>query len=165
MKMKNVFYRLLLNSFVVVFMLSPLTLQAEHQQIIMGRSSEAFPETMSILQEEIKKAGYTISIVQRVDIGLTGMGFKTDKYRVVFFGKSEEIEQLPKKYPELTPYLPLAISIFAEEEETILTAMSPGFIEYSYVKNPDSSDAELHAIFQRWQKDIESIIKNVEHLE
>ncbi len=165
MRMKNLFYKLLLNGFVVVFMLLPITLQAEHQKLIMGRSSEAFPETMSALQEEIKKAGYTISIVQRVDIGLSGMGFETDKYRVVFFGKPEEIKSLPKKYPKLTPYLPLAITIFAENEETILAAMSPGYIEHAYIKNSDSSDAELQAIFLRWQKDIELIIENVGQLE
>ncbi|MCW8931817.1 MAG: DUF302 domain-containing protein [Gammaproteobacteria bacterium] len=141
------------------------SVQAEHQQLIMGRSTEAFPETMSALQEAIKKAGYTISIVQRVDIGLTGMGFQTDKYRVVFFGKAEEIKMLPKKYPQLTPYLPLAIAIFAEENETILTAMSPHFIEKTYAPDPDQKDAELHEIFQRWQHDIELIIESVSALE
>ncbi len=139
--------------------------QAEHQELIMGRSAEAFPETMSALQEEIKKAGYTISIVQRVDIGLTGMGFQTDKYRVVFFGKPEEIKMLPQKYPKLTPYLPLAIAIFAEKDETILTAMSPHFIEHTYAPASDTNNAELHDILQRWQKDIESIIEKVSYLE
>ena len=146
-------------------MLLSLNAQAEHQKLIMGRSLEAFPEAMSALQEEIKKAGYTISIVQRVDIGLTGMGFQTDKYRVVFFGKPEEIKMLPKKYPKLTPYLPLAIAIFAEQDETILTAMSPHFIEHTYAPESDSKDAELHEILQRWQKDIELIIERVGHRE
>ncbi|MCU7941039.1 MAG: DUF302 domain-containing protein [gamma proteobacterium symbiont of Bathyaustriella thionipta] len=104
---------------------------ADHKRLIMGRSYEAFPETMTALQEEIKNAGYTVSIVQRVDIGLTGMGFKTDKYRVVFFGKPEEIKSLPRQYPKLAPYLPLAITIFAEDQETILAAMSPQFISHA----------------------------------
>ncbi|GEM_PF-237660 len=136
---------------------------ADHKRLIMGRSYEAFPETMSALQEEIKKAGYTISIVQRVDVGLTGMGFKTDKYRVVFFGKPEQIKQLPDKYPKLTPYLPLAITIFAEDQETILAAMSPQFIEHAYFK--DNDDKELAEIFHRWEYDIELIIERVSNLE
>jgi len=144
---------LLATAFVSVFF--SLNVSAEHQKLIMGRSSEAFPETMTTLQETIKKSGYTLSVVQRVDIGLAGMGFETDKYRVVFFGKPEEIESLPKKYPELTPYLPLAISIFAEDDETILTAMSPHFIEHSY------DSMELKKIFARWHKDIEKIIEEV----
>jgi uncharacterized protein (DUF302 family) len=149
----------------VLLMLAAITAQADHEQLIMGRSTEAFPETMSALQEEIRKAGYTISIVQRVDVGLTGMGFKTDKYRVVFFGKPEEIKTLPKKYPELTPYLPLAIAIFAEEDETILTAMSPHFIEPFYAPKKDGKEAELYAILQGWQQDIQVIIENISHLE
>ncbi len=147
----------------MVFLMLVSTLaQADHEQLIMGRSTEAFPETMSALQEEIRKAGYTISIVQRVDVGLTGMGFKTDKYRVVFFGKPEEIKNLPKKHPELTPYLPLAIAIFAEADETILTAMSPHFIESDYA--PDKN-GELYAILQKWQQDMQTIIENISHLE
>ena len=162
--MKKFTFRQFIVTALVALILMPMALQAEHQRLIMGRSSEAFPETMSALQEAIKNAGYTLSIVQRVDIGLTGMGFQTDKYRVVFFGKPEEIKSLPKKYPKLTPYLPLAISIFAEQDETILTAMSPHFIEHSYAQS-GSEDAELHEIFQRWQKDIESIIEKMAHLE
>jgi len=143
--------------FAFVFMSIP-EVHADHtQKLIMGRSVEAFPETMSALQEEIKKAGYAISIVQRVDIGLTGMGFKTDKYRVVFFGKPEEIQTLPQKYPLLTPYLPLSIAIFAEEQETVLIAMSPLFLEHSYSKE----HPELSAVFQRWDSDIQAIIHRV----
>lgn len=155
--MKNRLYKQIAVSVFFVLLLSSVTVQAEHQTLIMGRSNEAFPETMSTLQEEVKKAGYTISVVQRVDIGLTGMGFKTDKYRVVFFGKADEIKTLAEKYPLLTPYLPLAIAIFAEQEETILSAMSPLFLDHSYSqKNP-----ELHEIFVRWEKDIRTIIERV----
>lgn len=152
--------RFLSSAFVTLFvtMFGALPVYADHQEkLIMGRSVEAFPETMSALQAEIKNAGYTISIVQRVDIGLTGMGFKTDKYRVVFFGKPEEIKTLPKKYPLLTPYLPLSIAIFAEEQETVLIAMSPLYIDHSYSK----AHPELTAIFKRWQKDIQAIIERV----
>ena len=162
--MKKFTFRQFIVSALVTLILMPLALQAEHQRLIMGRSSEAFPETMSALQAAIKNAGYTVSIVQRVDIGLTGMGFQTDKYRVVFFGKPEEIKSLPKKYPKLAPYLPLAISIFAEQDETILTAMSPHFIEHSYLQS-GSEDTELHETFKRWQKDIESIIEKMAQLE
>ena len=150
-------------SIIFIMLFSSANVLAEHKRLIMGRSYEAFPETMSALQEEIKKAGYTISIVQRVDIGLTGMGFKTDKYRVVFFGKPEEIKSLPKQYPKLAPYLPLAITIFAEDQETILAAMSPQFIGHAYIKS--SADKELSEIFLRWEKDITAIIEKVSNLE
>ncbi len=155
--MTNRFKQLSLSTLFLVLFLCSAAAYAEHQKLIMGRSVDAFPESMSALQEEIKKAGYVLSFVQRVDVGLTGMGFKTDKYRVVFFGKPEEIKELPEKYPELVPYMPLAIAIFAEEQETVLTAMSPDFLGPAYLKE----HSELKVIFDRWKKDIETIIEGV----
>jgi uncharacterized protein (DUF302 family) len=81
----------------------------------------------------------------------------------VFFGKPEEIKSLPDQYPELAPYLPLAITIFAEDQETILAAMSPQFISHAFLKGP--ADKELSDIFERWEKDIKLIIENVSDFE
>jgi uncharacterized protein (DUF302 family) len=86
----------------------------------MVRSLQPFPEAMLTLQESIRDHGYTISRVQRVDIGLTGMGNKTDKYRIVFFGKVDEVRGLTGKAPQMIPYLPFKISIFAKGGQTIL---------------------------------------------
>ncbi len=155
--MNNRLKRLSLSVLFLLLFFNCAVVYAEHQKLIMGRSLDAFPETMSALQEEINKAGYVVSFVQRVDIGLTGMGFKTDKYRVVFFGKPEEIKALPEKYPELVPYLPLAIAIFAEEQETVLASMSPDFLAPAYVQKYP----ELKTVFARWKKDIETIIESV----
>ena len=69
-------------------------------EMIMVRSSEAFPETMATLQAAIRSKGYTLSRIQRVDVGLNAKGYKTDKYRVVFFGKGEQIQQLASQYPQ-----------------------------------------------------------------
>jgi len=82
-------------------------------EMIMVRSSEAFPETMATLQEAIRSKGYSLSRVQRVDVGLTAKGYKTDKYRVVFFVKGKQIQQLSSDYPQLILYLPLTIAIYA----------------------------------------------------
>jgi uncharacterized protein (DUF302 family) len=154
-----------LKSLFIIVLCSPFLLHAESQKLIMGRSVEAFPETMAALQEEIKNAGYIISMIQRVDIGLTGMGFQTDKYRVVFFAKPEQIKILPKKCPQLTPYLPLAIAIFAEQNDTILTAMSPDFIAPAYTNCISDPMINLSLIFQQWQSDIETIINHISQLE
>ena len=125
-------------------------------ELIMIRSEQSFPETMSILQEAIKKYGYTLSRVQNVDIGLTASGYKTDKYRVVFFGKAEQMHQLAENHPELIPYLPLKIAIFAEDDETILVCSNPiAFIDLY----PAS---ELKPIFLQWKNDIPQILKYVQ---
>lgn len=125
-------------------------------ELIMIRSSQSFPETMAVLQEAIKKQGYKLSRVQRVDIGLTQMGYKTDKYRVVFFGKTEEIHHLTKNYPSLIPYLPLKIAIFAEGDETILVSSNPLSFKELY------PDAQLSPLFENWSKDITKIFDFVQ---
>src|SRR5512139_1951712 len=95
------------------------------QELMMVGSPRSFPEAMLTLQTAIGEYGYTLSRVQRVDIGLTGSGFTTDKYRVVFFGKLEEIRTLSERYPQLIPYLPLRMTIFAEEDETLVVMEDP----------------------------------------
>lgn len=125
--------------------------QSHATDMYMARSASSFPETMSKLQEVIKANDYTVSRVQRVDIGLTAMGYKTDKYRVVFYGKAKENAQLVKQYPFLIPYLPLKIAIFAEAEETLLVASNPMLLD-----NPAAP--ELKPVLKRWEKDLEKII-------
>ncbi|HEY9149909.1 MAG TPA: DUF302 domain-containing protein, partial [Gammaproteobacteria bacterium] len=53
-----------------------LPVQAEG--LLMVRSAQSFPEAMLTLQGAIELQGYTLSRVQRVDIGLTASGFTTD---------------------------------------------------------------------------------------
>ena len=77
---------------------------ASAEELMMTRVMQSFPETMLKLQEVIKQHGYQLSRVQRVDIGLANMGYKTDKYRVVFFGKEAENRWIIDKHPELIAY-------------------------------------------------------------
>ena len=122
--------------------------------LIMARSHEKFPEAMLTLQTSIKEHGYKVARVQRIDIGLTGMGYKTDKYRVVFVGKKDEIQYLTKKYPRLTPYLPPKVSIFAEKGDTVVVTVNPNVYKEMVV---DEKDKE---IFDRWETDIYSVFRD-----
>ena len=79
---------------------------AHAEELMMVRSKQDFPDTMTALQESILAHGYSLTRVQRVDIGLTGSGYQTDKYRVVFFAKHDEITRLLEIEPELAAYLP-----------------------------------------------------------
>ncbi len=135
---------------VLAFSLSQ-PLFAANDQLLMMRSTQSFPETMLALQKQLGAHGYTVSRVQRVDIGLTSSGFTTDKYRIVFFGKAEEIRLLSAKHPQLIPYLPLKITIFAEREETLLTTFDPLLLREV------AEDAEFHAKVMTWRQDIISI--------
>lgn len=127
--------------------------------LIMARSKLKFPEAMLALQTSIAEHGYNIARVQRIDIGLTGMGYKTDKYRVVFVGKKDEIQYLVNKYPALIPYMPPKVSIFAEKDDTVIVTANPqtyaGMIE-------DPKDA---LIFYRWESDVYSVFDDFRNAE
>jgi uncharacterized protein (DUF302 family) len=135
-----------------LLLLPGLPVQAE--DLLMARVPMTFPEAMLKLQDTIKKYNHTLSRVQRVDIGLTAKGYKTDKYRIVFYGKADEIRQLADAYPQLIPYLPHKIAIFAEEEETMLVAINPEMLF-------QTDDPKLQAIMKKWHQDLQLILKDM----
>lgn len=120
-------------------------------ELVMVRVAQPFPEAMNSLQQTIRSHGYVISRVQRVDVGLTASGFQTAEYRLVFFGKPEEIGQLAAEHPELIPYLPLEIVIFAEGDDSIILAASPAKLAEFY------PDPDLGRQFSRWDRDLRAI--------
>lgn len=123
--------------------------------MLMVRTQQSFPEAMLTLQTSIKEHGYEVTRVQRIDIGLTGMGYETDKYRVVFVGKPEEIQHLVDRYPVLSAYMPPKISIFAEGGETVLVTLNP--MVYA-----DMIDDEAGKVmFRRWESDVYSVFDDV----
>ena len=143
-------------SFLLLMLLSLSSQAVVTGEMIMVRSSEAFPETMSTLQQAISDRGYSLSRVQRVDVGLTAKGYATDKYRVVFFGKGEQVKQLAADYPQLIPYLPLKIAIYAEGDNTILISANPASFN-------DMFDVpQLKPVFNQWQRDIIDILNSMQ---
>lgn len=131
------------------------SLQTHAGDLLMSRSSQNFEEAMSTLQNAITQHGYKVARVQRVDIGLTAKGYATDKYRIVFFGDPEEIARLSKKHPELIPYLPLSVAIFAEENNTLISTAHPRLLAEFY------PDPELKPVFARWERDLTAIFDEV----
>ena len=139
----------------VAWLLLLVTSSSGAQDMIMMRSVLPFPEAMLALQQSIAEHGYTVSRVQRIDVGLTGMGYKTDKYRIVFAGKIDEIRMLTEKAPMLLPYLPPKISIFAEGDQTVLVTLNP--LLYGQI----AGDAVEPVFFARWESDLRSIFHDV----
>jgi len=140
----------LLSALLLALFLNPLV--AGEESLLMMRSSQSFPETMLAVQKTLKEYGYTVSRVQRVDIGLTASGFETDRYRIVFFGKPEEIRHLSGEHPELIPYLPLKMTIFAEQDETLLVALDPTALDGII------DEEAFSQLTQRWKNDIIAIM-------
>ena len=128
---------------------------SESDGLMLHRSTQNFPEAMLALQTSIGEHGYKVSRVQRVDIGLTKSGYKTDKYRIVFFGKSNEIRAVKQSQPQLIPYLPLKVIIFSENNETLLVAAN--MTQFSELTNNEST----RELLQRWKNDIRSIFSEI----
>jgi uncharacterized protein (DUF302 family) len=128
------------------------TAAARAEELMMVRVERGFPETMNSLQQIIRDHGYAVARVQRVDVGLTGSGFPTAEYRVVFLGKPEEIERLAARHPTLLTYLPLKITIFAEGEATLAVTNNPAILGDFFPV------AELKPYFRRWERDVRSIL-------
>ncbi|PCJ86495.1 MAG: DUF302 domain-containing protein [Thiotrichaceae bacterium] len=123
--------------------------------LLMVRTQQSFPEAMLTLQTSVREHGYKVIHVQRIDIGLTGMGYNTDKYRVVFVGKKNEIQYLVDTYPVLAAYMPPQISIFAEHGETVLVTANP----LIYANMID--DEKDKVLFKRWESDIYSVFDDI----
>jgi len=138
--------------FLVFIFIFSLAQQSLADDLLMARTRLSFPEAMLKLQDSISEQGYTVSRVQRVDIGLTNSGYATDKYRMVFFGKAELIQRLSKDYPLLIPYLPFKVAIFAEGEETLLIAANPSQLS-------DKSYPELDPIMKKIEQDMLKIFQ------
>ncbi len=124
------------------------------EDLLMARIPMTFPEAMLKLQNVLKAHGQVLSRVQRVDIGLTSKGYKTDKYRVVFFGRLDEIREVSEKYPMLIPYVPHKIAIFAEEDETLIVAANPERL----FPEPDPA---LQKIVRTWKAELEGIFHDM----
>jgi uncharacterized protein (DUF302 family) len=120
--------------------------------LLMARVNQPFPEAMTLLQSAISSRGYTITRLQQVNENLARREFKSDMYRVVYFGKLDEVRQVTAAHPELIPFLPLNITIFAEGDQAILVASHPQTLQKFF------PDPALKPVFERWEKDIDSIM-------
>ena len=135
----------------VLFLAAPVAADG----LFMVRMDKAFPEAMTLLQSAISSHGYTITRLQQVNENLQRREFKSDMYRVVYFGKLEEIKQVSAQQPELIPFLPLNITIFAEGEQSILVSSHPSTLRQFF------PDPALGPVFDRWENDIGAIMDEV----
>ncbi len=148
-----------LSKYVITITMLCISVPVLASDLLMVRTQQGFPEAMLALQTSVKEHGYQVTRVQRIDIGLTGMGYKTDKYRVVFVGKPEEIQYLINKYPVLSAYMPPKVSIFAEHNETVLVTANPKI----YADMIDDEDDKI--LFKRWESDIYSVFDDIRNAE
>jgi len=125
---------------------------SQADELIMVRAEQPFADAITDLQIAIQDHGYQVARIQRVDVGLASGGYTTAEYRLVFFGKPEEMRELEESHPELLPYLPLKIVIFAEGGSTLALAYNPAILQTFF-----KTDAP-QTLIRRWEKDMRSIL-------
>ncbi len=130
-------------------------LRAE-RTLLMVRVDMKAPEAMEVLKETVREYGYEVAHVQRCDGGMSEFHYKTDFYRVLFFGKFNEVRGILKRYPEMSPYLPLKIAVIAEKDQTVLAAVDPRALTALFAHSP-----ELGVQFARWHNDLDAILKEM----
>lgn len=131
------------------------SLSAMANGLLMVRTDNQFPEAMTLLQNAISTRGYKITRLQEVNENLAKRDFKSDMYRVVYFGKYDEVKAVTASHPELTPFLPLSITIFAEGDQAILVASHPGLLARFF------PDPRLKPLFDKWEVDMLAIMEEV----
>ena len=134
----------------LILLFSSHTLLAKNS-FFQARCNLPFPEAMMQLQTAIKNRGYTISRVQHVDKGLVKMGYPSMQYKIVFFNRPEEIENIKHNYPHLVPFIPLSITIAEKKKYVSISTLKPAST-MSLFSEPVPVD-----YFNTWQKDIKNI--------
>ncbi len=132
---------------------------ANEQNLVMVRSPAKAAHVMDVLKETVLEYGYQTAHVQRCDGGMAQFHYKSDFYRVVFFGKIEEVRAVLQRHPEMSPYLPLKIAVVAENEGTVLASVDPRSLAPMF---PD--DPELQVQLARWYNDIRAMLNEMRDL-
>lgn len=131
---------------------------AQAENFLSVRSHAPFDAVLQEAETLIEEYGYKLAHVQRCDGGLADFGYKSDFYRILFVGKLDEVRAITSRYPELVPFLPLKILIFAENNETISMVMNP-------LNLLDAVDDEQVRIqLTRWHSDLSSILNELQQL-
>ena len=131
------------------------SLPVHAENILMTRYYRDFDSVLQEAKISLESHGYTVAHEQRCDGGLKGFGYQTDYYRVIFFGKPDEVRYLSKKYPEFIPYLPLKLAIFAEGDQVLAVIFNPEVYSRFFTQE------ELKTQFAHWKNDLDSVLADL----
>ncbi len=98
---------------------------SNHNELLIERVNTKFSYTWLALDKTIKAHNYKPAYLQRCDFALNERHYKTDKYRILFFGKYDEMKSMSKKYPGLAVFFPLKITVMEEGKHTLIIATPP----------------------------------------
>ena len=124
------------------------------EDILTARTTAGFDVTLEKAKLVLEENTFTVAHVQRCDGGLREMGYHTDNYKIIFFGRLEEVREATKAYPELMPFLPLKLAVFAENNETLLSTVNPNSV---LAMMPELKE-ELQPLFDKWEKELRQVL-------
>jgi uncharacterized protein (DUF302 family) len=130
---------------------------ANQGELLIERVNAKFSYTWLALDKTIKANGYKAAYLQRCDFALNERHYKSDKYRILFFGQYDEMQAMSKKYPKLSPFFPLKITAMEEGVHTLIIA-TPPITLLPLVE----TDEDRMQIF-RWNEDMKNILKQVKN--
>lgn len=139
------------NVLLAMFVLLTSIGAAQANGLLMARIPMKADIAMEYLQTAITDHGYHIAHIQKCDSGMSGFGYKTDFYKVIFFGKLDEIRRISAKHPGFSAYLPLKVTVVAEGDETVLTLVDP--LNFRPFFN---EDRDILSQLRRWHNDAQS---------
>lgn len=123
--------------------------------MLMARVTMKADLAIEYLKTSLEEHGYSIAHIQLCDGGMEEFGYKSDFYRVIFFGKGEEVRRISKTHPEMAAFMPLKVAVIAEKKETLLTIVNPMTLAAYFPNN------EMQMQFSRWFNDIQSIFDDM----
>lgn len=137
-------------------MLSAGVAQA-NEKLLTARIMQEFDPVLERVQEVLVRHGFTVAHIQKCDGGLHDMGYETDNYRIVFFGRLNDVRELSKSHPELIPLFPFKLAVYAEGKDTILSVLNP-----SELAPMLHADEALQARMTAWEKDFRAVLTEMQ---
>lgn len=146
---------ILLKRFIIASLLLLISGIVHAENMITLRIDDSYENVMTSVKVKLNEYGYHVAHVQKCDGGMKSMGYTSDEYKVIFFGKLKEVRELTKKYPQIIPYVPLKIAVIKENDSVVLVVLNPSTLD-KYFKQE-----ELKTQFKRWENDLRSIFKDI----
>lgn len=128
-----------------------------NDNLLTVRVAQGFEPALQQVQDVLAEHGFTVAHIQKCDGGLHEMGYETDNYRVVFFGRLEDVRELSKTRPEMIPLFPFKLAVYAEGKDTILSVLNPSSLAPML-----HADDSLQARLDGWEKDFRAVLADMQ---
>lgn len=152
----NILMRNLFRLWLLTLLLGGTAANAGQDDVLTVRVGQSFAETLTNAGAILEKHGFTVAHIQKCDGGLHQMGYETDHYRVIFFGRLAEVRELSKTHPQLIPLFPFKLAVYAEGNDSIMSVINPAGLEAML-----QADDELKAQLRQWEREFTAVLQAV----